>query len=279
MTEPGQQLSWREIIATALLVLLVGFIGSVAAFAIWLQNLSGPQIAILGSGNRLSLLVIDGPARLVIATGDDPIDFENALTRVRPIFARRIDVLLAAGSDTSLLVPLEAHGDRHVRTATALAPLPPSPESEAFGAIPAYSAPRRIHLGPAVDIVVETAFPFGADPTTEFPAWRATITHGQSRVVVFSDGEAAGLFLPGEPASVLVVSGNDPIAAWDTHPAVALVANADAVGGPEMREALAQSRRPPEWMFRVFPGEALRLRFIPGGVEIPSESAMRVNGG
>jgi hypothetical protein len=277
MTNPDQERPWRAIIATSVLVFLIGFVGCFAAFAIWLQDLSGPQIAILGAGNRLSLLVADGPARLVIATGDDPIDYENALTRVRPIFARRIDVLLVAGSDTSLLVPLAAYGDRHVRASAAIASLPPSPESEAFGAIPAFTAPRRIHLGPNINLVVETAYPLGADPTAEFPAWRATIEHGESRVVVLSDGEAASLFPPGAPASVLVVSGNDPTAAWDLDPALVLVTNADAVGGPEMREAFAQSHRPPEWTFRVFPGEALRLRFVPGGVEIPSESAMRVD--
>ena len=64
---------------------------------------------LLGSGNRLSLLVTDGPARLLLATGDSPIDYENALTDVRPIFARRVDVLLVAGSGNTLLVPLAAH--------------------------------------------------------------------------------------------------------------------------------------------------------------------------
>jgi hypothetical protein len=272
-------MSWRGILATAALVFLVGFVGCIAAFVIWLQDVSGPQIAILGSGNRLSLLVFDGPARLAIATGDNPVEYENALTRVRPIFARRVDVLLVAGSGTSLLVPLAAYGDRHVRTTAALAPLPPSLESEGFGAMTAFSASRRIQLGPSISVMVETAFPFGADPTTEFPAWRATVEHGDSRVVVLSDGEAASVFPPGEPASVLIVSGDDPIAAWDLAPAVALVANADAIAGPELREGFVQSRRPPEWVYRVFPGEALRMRFIPGGVEIPSESAMRVDEG
>ncbi len=123
---------------------------------------------------------------------------------------------------------------------------------------------------------METAFPFGADPATEFPAWRATIEHGETRIVVFSDGAAAALFPPSDPASVLVVSGEDPVAAWDHAPAVALVANAEAIDGPEMREALAASRRPPEWAFRVHPNEALRLRFVPGGIEIPAESAQEL---
>ena len=85
---------------------------------------TAPQVALLGSGNRLSLLVTDGPARLLLATGDNPIEYENALTHVRPIFARRVDVLLVAGSGSELRVPLAAYGDAHVRSATALAALP-----------------------------------------------------------------------------------------------------------------------------------------------------------
>ncbi len=234
-------------------------------------------MAILGSGNRLSLLVTDGPARLLIATGDDPIAYENALTRVRPIFARRIDVLLVAGDGASLLVPLAARGDRHVRTAVALAPLPVSAEAEGFGAIDVFSAPRRIRLGPAVQVTMETAFPFGADPATDFPVWRATIEHGQTRVVMLSDGEAASLFPPSDPASVLIVSGDDPISASNLAPAVAMVANAEVIDGRELRAAAAEGRRPPQWGFLVHRNEALRLHFIPGGVEIASDSAQNLS--
>ena len=132
---------------------------AVAAFTFWLQELTAPQVVLLGSGNRLSLLVTDGPARLLLATGDSPIDYENALTDVRPIFARRIDVLLVAGSGSTLLVPLAAHGDTHVRNATALAPLPRSAEAEAMGAIPSFMSPQRIHLGSSIQVTVETALP------------------------------------------------------------------------------------------------------------------------
>ena len=127
---------------------------------------------LLGAGNRLSLLVTDGPARLLLATGDNPIEYENALTHVQPIFARRVDVLLVAGSGDTLLVPLAAHGDSHVRNVTALAPLPHSAEADAIGAIPSFSSPQQIRLGPSTQVTVETAFPFGADADAEFPAWR-----------------------------------------------------------------------------------------------------------
>ena len=276
MTERPDATSWRDLASTALVIFLITLVGCVAAFAFWLQDLSAPRVALLGSGNQLSLLVTDGPARLLLATGDSPIDYENALTHVRPIFARRLDVLLVAGSGSTLLVPLAAHGDAHVRASSALAPLPDSPEADAFGPMAAFSSPQHIRLGPSVRVTVETAPPFGADADVDFPAWRATIERGDTRIVALSDGAAAALFPPVSGASVLVVSGDDPAAAWDLSPAVAFVANAEAISGPEMRSAFAESRRPPEWGVRVFPGEALRLTFVDGGVELPSEPAQNL---
>jgi hypothetical protein len=271
VTDEGAS-SWREAVTTAVLVFLIAAAGSVAAFTVWLQDLTTPQVAILGSGNRLSLLVTDGPARLLLATGDDPIEYENALTAVRPIFARRVDVLLVAGSGDTLLVPLAARGDPHVRNVTALAPLPRSAEADAIGAIPSFSSPQRIRLGPSIQVTVETALPFAAEEDA-FPAWRATVERGETRVVVLSDGPAAALFPPVSAPSVLAISGAGPAAAWDLSPSVAFVANSEMIGGPEMRTAFTASRRPPRWGYRVFPGEALRLRFVAGGVELPSEPA------
>jgi hypothetical protein len=150
--------------------------------------------------------------------------------------------------------------------------LPRSAEADAIGAIPSFSSPQRIRLGPSIQVTVETALPLAADDDA-FPAWRATVEHGETRVVVLSDGPAAALFPPVSAPSVLAISGADPAAAWDLSPSVAFVANSEMIGGPEMRTAFTASRRPPRWGYRVFPGEALRLRFVAGGVELPSEPA------
>ena len=275
MTDPARETTWtwQEVVTTGALVFLIAGAGSAAAFTFWLQGLITPQVVLLGSGNRLSVLVTDGPARLLLATGDSPIDYENALGAVRPIFARRIDVLLVAGSGDTLRVPIAADGDSHVRSESALAPLPRSVEADAIGAIQSFSSPQRIRLGPTTQVTLETAFPFAADPDVEFPAWRATVEHGETRVVILSDGPAAALFPPPIAPSVLAVSGADPAAAWGLSPGVAFVANSEMIDGPEMRAAFAESRRPPQWGYRVFPGEALRLKFVPGGVELPSEPA------
>jgi hypothetical protein len=264
--------SWREGATTALAILVVVFVGCDIAFALWLRDLEAPQVAVLGSGDQLSVFVSDGPARLILATGDDPIGYENALARVRPLFARRLDVLLLAGSGQSLLVPLSAAADQHVRTKMTIAPLPPSAEAEEIGPLPDLAAPRLIRLAPSTTIVVETALPFGADPEKTFPFWRATIEHDQTRIVVLSDGNAAALFPPQGAASVLVVAGKAPAAALQAAPAIALVANSEAIAGAELRQAMSVPH-PPHWGVRIFPGEALRLRFVPGGVTLPSDVA------
>ena len=275
--ESERPLSWQDVVLTAILVFAIAFVGCVIAAMLWLQDLATPQVAILGSGNRLSLLVSDGPSRLVLATGDDPIQFENALICVSPIFARRINVLLIAGSGRSLNVPLAVRGNPHVRTLAALAPLPRTAEAAEIGRIREFTTPQRIQLGPNVSVTVETVLPFGADPEEDFPAWRAIIARGATRVAVLSDSEAAALFPP-VPASVLVVSGDDPVAAWELAPAVVLVSNAESIGGPELRAAFSEEERGPRWGLRVFPGEALRLRFAPGGIEIPAEPAQQLTG-
>ena len=276
MTDDEPSLSRRDIAATAILVFLVAFAGFSAAFALWLEDLYAPQITVLGSGDRLSIMVTEGPARLILATGDDAIGYENALTRVRPLFARRVDVLLVGGSGDSLLAPLAADGDAHARVTSAIGPIPPSPESAAFGAFAPEPGHRRFKLGRTVSVTVESRFAFGSDPAVDAPAWRAIVERGDTRVVVLSDGAAASLFPPASPASVLVISGDDPAAGWPLSPAAAIVANAGATSGPEFRSTLTDFARPPAWGFRVFPGEALRMRFVQGGIELPSESAHRL---
>ncbi len=278
MKQPAA-LTWRQILVTATFVFIVVSGGSAASFALWMNDISGAQVAFLGSGNRLSLLVTDGPARLLLATGDDPIAFENALSRFQPLFARRIDILLVAGDGHDLLVPLAAHRDPHIRTTATLASLPPSAEAEAFGTLSILSLPKRIRLGPSVSVTMETAWALGDEPNDTFPAWRALIERDASRIVVYSNGEAASLFPPARGAAVVAVSGPDPAAAWGAGPAISLVANAEEMTGPDMRGAFAQSARPPQWGYRVAPGEALRLRFVEGGVSLPGDAAQPLDAG
>jgi hypothetical protein len=261
-------LTWRQMLALTAIVFLIAASGSATAFALWLGDISDPQLAFLGSGNRLSLFVADGPARLVIASGDDPIGFENALARFVPLFARRTDVLLIAGEDRTLLVPLAAKEDPRVREVIALSVLPDASQREALGTLQSIASPFRAELGPNIVVTVETTPRVGVDPAKASLAWRATVERGNTRVVMLSDGQAAALFPPSEPASVLAVSGSDPLDGWRLAPAVALIAPADAISGPDLRAALSELGRPPSSSFRIAPGETVRMRFVEGGLEI-----------
>lgn len=275
MNEPPDR---GEVARTVGAVFAVGLVGCLIAFALWLRTYEEPTVTVLGAGDQLSILVADGPARLLLATGDEPMLFENAFTRVRPIFARRVDVLLVAGAGATLHVPVQAHADAHIRETFAVAPLPPSAEADALGAIEEWRGSRQITVGPSVSVLVETALPAGADPTRQFPLWRMTIARGNSRIVVVSDAQAAAVFPPGPAAAVLVVSGADPAAAWERAPAVALVANAEQVDGPALRGSESVGGRA-VWTCRVFPGEALRLRFVSDGVAVSSDEVQPLDAG
>lgn len=277
MSDPHEP-SWQTTLLTVALVFVIALAGTAAAFVIWLQDLNAPQVAFLGSGKQLSLLVTDGPARLLLATGDDRIEFGNALAQLRPVFARRIDLLLLAGSGASLRAPLAMSHDPHARVVATLGALPPSAEAAELAAIAPFPMPRHIQLGPSIGVTLETALPDSTTSGSNPLSWRATIEHGETRIVVLSDGAAVDRFDPGPPASVLAVSGKDPLTAWNLEPAVVLVASADAIDGQEQRDAPPARADAPSWGYRVHPGEALRLRFVAGGIALPSEAANAMTG-
>lgn len=272
MNEPGE-ITWREVLVTAGTVFLVALVGVGIALGIWYRDIMSPRIVFLGSGNRLSVLVSDGPSRLLIASGDDPTGFENAFTSVLPIFARRVDVLLVSGTNTTLLAPLAAKQGEEVRLTRSLGVVPPSVEANEFGDLTELTLPARIRLSPEITLSIEAALPQNGvqgDPV----AWRAIVERGQTRIVVLSDGEAAGLFSIPPPASVIAVAGDDPIEGWNNSPGVALVAASGELSGPELRERFAGDHAP-RWGFRVASGEALTFHFVESGLAVSGESAQQ----
>lgn len=272
MNEPAEH-SWRDLLVTTATVFLVTLIGVGIAAGIWYREIMSPRIVFLGSGDRLSVLVTDGPSRLLIASGDDPTGFENALTSVMPIFARRVDVLLVSGTKSTLMAPLSAVDGGQVRLTRSLGGIPPSLEASELGAMPELVMPGRIKLSPDITLAIETATAANARPDDP-PAWRAIVQRGNTRIVVLSNGEAAGLFSAPPPASIIAVVGDDPVAGWANAPGVALVAAADELSGPELRERFTGTHAP-TWGFRVASGEALTFHFVENGLEVSGESAQQ----
>lgn len=272
MNEP-REITWRDVLSTAGTVFLVALVGVGIAVGMWYRDIMSPRIVFLGSGNRLSVLISDGPARLLIANGDDPTGFENALTSVLPIFARRVDVLLVSGAKTTLLAPVAANRSEQVRTMQFLGTIPPSLEASELGAVTELTVPSRIRLSPEITLAVETALPEDAQPDDP-SSWRAIVERGNTRLVVYSDGDAPELFGAPPPASVIAIAGDDPVAGWSAAPGVALVASAGELSGPKLRERFAGANAP-RWGFRVASGEALTFHFVENGLEVSAESAQQ----
>jgi len=265
---------WRRALAfaAALFVLSAGV--AMAGGAVWARDFESPRVTVLGAGNRLSVLVTAGPSRLLIATGDDPGAFGNALADARPPMARRLDVVLLAGRATDLAVAAEASADSHARYVATIGPLPDSAATDAMGAetLPVIDAPRRIRLSDEVDVTVEVAVVPGED-ADEPPivAWRAVVRRGATTVVVLSDGRDAGRFGSLGPVAAVVLVGEHPAEAVDHVATGALVVNSDTVEGRELRGDIGTRLNGSMWAVRVFPGEAVRLEFVDGGLRLPDE--------
>jgi hypothetical protein len=258
-----------------LTVASVAFVAFALGFAaiqlLWLEELRSPRVVLLGSGDHLSVLVTAGDARLLIASGDDPAAFGNALGRVLPPSQERLDLVLVAGTGDNLRAATVAASHPGTRSVAALAPFPRSPDLPALLGVPLIGAPRRIDLG-GVAVTVEAA------PTEDAEedewSWRATVERGTSRIVVLSDGPAADRFPGAASATLLVVAGGDPMAGWRSLPSPALALPDAAIPPVNLRETAANGERVPSHVVRVFPGEAVPLEFVDGGIALPGESTV-----
>ena len=90
----NRQWAWRSLALLALGLTATGFVLALAFGAFVARGYDEPTVTLLGAGDGISLLVTDGPARLLIATGNDSADFGNALSDARPFCHNRIDILL-----------------------------------------------------------------------------------------------------------------------------------------------------------------------------------------
>lgn len=250
----------------AAVVFLTSGIGFAAVELAWLRDLQQPRVILLGAGSSLSVLVTDGAARVLIATGDDPTAFGNALGRMLHPGQERIDLVVAAGEGDGLRAAAFAAEQPAARGVVALVPFGRSPDRPSLQTIPLLGSPRRIELG-ETEIAVETA----ADGNRGGWSWRATVERGASRVVILSDGRAGELFPPMAAPAVLVVASGGPMEGWAQMPATAL-AFPDATISPErLRNRADSGEEVPARIVRVFPGEATELHFVDGGLALPAE--------
>lgn len=241
--------------------------------AVWAQEMRQPGVRVLGSGNALSVLITSGAARLLLATGDDPVAFANALAQVRHLTTPRIDILLVAGRGRSLLVPIAARDTVRPRYVASLGAIPPSPERDVLleSPVPVLPSSRVIDLGSGVQVTVETA-DTGHAATTEVQAWRVIVRHGATTVVILSNGEVSGRFPDIGQVAALIVATGAPTMEPEGLAAGALLVPAMAISGKDLRRELGPLIRKKVWTVRSFPGEAVRLEFVRDGLRVPPDA-------
>ncbi|MCC6314097.1 MAG: hypothetical protein IT337_08775 [Thermomicrobiales bacterium] len=256
--------------ATVLAVFALAAAGFVPLNIAWLRDMRESRVVLLGSGDRLSVLVLAGDSRLLIATGDDPIAFGNALERQRRPTQRRLDLAFVAGAGDDVLVPAAVAADPGVRLLAALVPFAQAPDHTVLRGLPALSAPRRIILGDGVVVTLEP-IPAADD---EVAAWRAIVERNDARIVILSDGSAAGRFSPPPASGLLVIAGGKPLEAWGEAPTIALAHADKAITPRKLRDAAAGGASVPRYDVRVHPGDSVAVRFVESGIALPQDATI-----
>ncbi len=260
---------WLVLLSVAILTALgSGWLG-----AAWAADAGTARVTLLGSGRTLSVLVTAGPARLLIAAGDDPGAFARALEAARRPTTARLDVLVLAGQGDDLAVPASAFDRLGARSVVAL--LPPTGramvDEPGLGDVPPLGSPRRVRVDGSVTVTFETAETGDGDARRSH--WRATVERGATRVVIVSSGEATAEFPSPGPLSALVVAGAGAPGALAAWPAPALAVNTAEVEGRDLRQEVVPLAPAGVWAVRVFPGTAVPLDLGHSGLVLPPASS------
>lgn len=255
----SSSLSRRDMAIAAL-----SFAGTVSAVsgygAISAHEARLPRVSVLGAGSHLALLITDGPARLLLAAGDDTTAFGNAWAASLPPLLRRVDVLYCSPLPADAPVVEKATRDlsyRHRRvlhaTETGIAPSQPETWSE------------QVRLSGRITVTVSASVLAPSDGSTIRPIWAAEVSHTATRIVTLSEPGAASL-LGDLTASALVLQDGDPREALALVETAALISTGSS---KTLRQRLSAHLERPLWHIRVFSGEVARLPFVPGGLRLP----------
>ena len=232
------------------------------------RAVSDPAVTVLGAGDRLSMLVTDGPARLLIAAGSDTSAFGNAWAQALPPLIRRVDVLFYSTDDRDAAVTSKALRDTRPRYSFPLA----HPDSDREQSVARWERAVSLSEKTVVSLTVSNVASGQSEPQP--PMWTATIAHQQTRVVFLSEPSAASLASK-EPISALVVSRGAPdkiaVSAAVIRPR-AVVANAESANGRDLRQHLTKVVEEGIWTLGVHPGEIARLEFVAGGLRLPTSA-------
>ncbi len=91
-------------------------------------------------------------------------------------------------------------------------------------------------------------------------------------MVILSNGEVSGRFPDIGQVAALIVATGAPTMEPEGLAAGALLVPAMAISGKDLRRELGPLIRKKVWTVRSFPGEAVRLEFVRGGLRAPPDA-------
>ncbi len=265
--------TWSVLTTIAVTVALMTF-----ALPAWTASMTTPRVVLLGGGSSLSVLILAGDARVVIAAGEDPAEFGRAFDRATAISSHRIDLLVVAATGSDLAVPADLAAGGSVGEVVRLgAPHPGRETGDLPHGLPQLPPLARIEIAPGVTALIETVEIPGRDDQGDFDlAWRAEIRSGAGTVTVLSHTDHADAFGPLGSRGVLVAADGDGLDSLLPSPAGALVVNANSVEGSEIRAGLPPLLTGDLPTIRVHPGTAVTLLLTGAGVQLPGEDVVMV---
>jgi hypothetical protein len=241
----GQKLSrW----APLFFGLLCGLIASTSLVYAWNRPYNHEDaLYLLGSGKGLSALVTTGGTRVLIAAGNDPIAFANALANARPLTAPRVDLLIIAPDSERVAVRAEEITNPSMILEIAAADSDPDDLD-----IHLSRSRETIDLGNETILILDPGITIGSP----IAGWSIAIQHRGVEILLVEQ-------LPARPladSSLIAVMGDDLTIPNESH-AASIAASSIVVAGTEPDT--------PYPLGLIDPGESARVSIGENSITLP----------
>lgn len=237
----------------------------------WRHAVAGPELAILGSGSRLSALIRAGETRVLIAAGDNIDEFDRAYARVQRPTAPRLDILIVSGTGRHLLVPERLVARGAARQVLSLQALGSDVRTGVLAdeQIPTIRQRREIRIDDDVTIAI--------DPVSDYQsvgAWAITVSHRSMRILIVPDADTVQSAVGSGSVSSLVVLGKMDFRTPSQQ------SQSVVVHGDQAQAAIQASTDDPltsgPWLWTVHDSEALVMVFKDGALRVPRSGVRRL---
>lgn len=236
-------------------------------YASAVRSVNRPAIHVIGSGDRLSVLVVSGSTRVLLAGGDDGSAFMNGLADTLGLSGHGIDAAVISGADSDMAVANRVVRDiAPDRMLMVEGPLADRRSELTKREIVMIARPISIELPDATRIVVTPSPSAGELASGE---WTATIMHRNSTVLVASRLDRGIEWSANLEA--LIVCGDAKADALVAVPAAAFVLRSTALDRDELESAIGDAEND-RWLVRVGETSAARIGLVESGLELPGSA-------